>query len=263
MAGAIVLSLTSACEKSEDTSSNNQKSAKASIEVADHTISQNTVVINMTRIPSDGWLVLHADDGNGSPMVPDIISEPVWLMAGDSENVEIALNDDIDIQDGQVIWAMLHMDNGEVGTYEFDGSNGLDGPFMANGSMVMDHFQINSASIEVMNQMVMNNLIVIPKVVAAADGWLVIHNDDGMGGIVLPDIIGKTMVYKGINLDVTVDLDPAMNYQAGQSLFPMLHLDNGQIGVYEFDGGGEFDGPEIFGNDPFPSNVIFTSFQVL
>ena len=91
----------------------------------------------------------------------------------------------------------------------------------------------------------------------------VVHNDNGMGGIVLPDIIGKTMVSKGVNTNVTIELDASMTYTPGQLLFPMLHLDNGQIGVYEFDGNSQFDGPEIFGNDAFPGNVIFTSFTVL
>lgn len=165
--------------------------------------------------------------------------------------------------DGETLWVMLHEDTGTMGTYEFDGANGFDGPFTKeNGDMVMTSIEITAPSITVMDQPVMNNAITIPQLNAAADGWLVVHNDDGSGGIVLPGIIGKTMVQKGINTNVVVQLDPAETYTSGQLLFPMLHLDNGIIGEYEFDGAGMFDGPEIFSNDPFPGNVIFTSFTV-
>lgn len=107
--------------------------------------------------------------------------------------------------DGETLWVMLHEDTGTTGTYEFDGANGFDGPFTKeNGDMVMTSIEITAPSITVMDQPVMNNAITIPQLNAAADGWLVVHNDDGSGGIVLPGIIGKTMVQKGINTNVVV-----------------------------------------------------------
>ncbi len=224
--------------------------------------SQNMVEVSMVDVPNDGWIVIHADNGNNGPVVPEIISEPKFVEAGESVSVMVAIDGDASISDGDQVWVMLHEDTGTEMQYEFDGNNDLDPPYTVDGAPVMTSININSASIDVSSAMVSNNVVTIPEVVAAADGWLVVHNDDGSGGIVLPGIIGKTMVSKGVNTNVTVQLDTSVTITSGQMLFPMLHLDTGIIGEYEFDGNSGEDGPEIFGNDPFPGNVIFTSFMV-
>lgn len=253
----------SACKKEESTEMPTTPTATAKLVVGDQTISQNQIWVNVADVPANGFIVIHKDNGAGGPVVPGIVSEAKYVTKGENKDVLVSLDATSTFMDGETLWVMLHEDTGTPGLYEFDGANGFDGPFMANNMMVMTSIKIESAAIMVTNQMVSNNMITIPQVKAAADGWLVVHNDDGMGGIVLPGIIGKTLVKKGMNTNVQVMLDPANTYTAGQKLFPMLHLDNGIIGTYEFDGVGVFDGPEIFGNDAFPGNVIFTSFMVL
>lgn len=260
---AVVIGLAAgftACDKEED--NGDMPMPEAKLTVNDQTVSQNTVIVKEVDVPSDGFIVIHRDAGGG-PEVPGIISEPIMVSEGTSMDIMVPILETESLTDGETLWVMLHEDTGTPGQYEFDGQNGFDPPFMMNGGgMVMTSIEITAPSITVMNQAVMNNTITIPEVNAAADGWLVVHNDDGSGGIVLPGIIGKTMVQKGINTNVVVALDPMNTYTPGQSLFPMLHLDNGVIGEYEFDGVGMFDGPEIFSNDAFPGNVIFTSFTV-
>lgn len=250
-----------ACDKEDD--KDMMAPAEAQLMVADQTISQNTIKVEMTDLPADGWIVIHRSMSSGGPVVPGIISEPVKVMKGESFDVPVAILATEPLMDGEKLWVMLHTETGTIGQYEFDGANGFDPPFTDNdGDIVMKSITITTPSISVMNQPVNNNSIVIAEVNAAADGWLVVHNDDGNGGIVLPGIIGKTRVQKGINTNVVVMLDPMNTYVPGQKLFPMLHLDNGIIGQYEFDGASAFDGPEVFSNDPFPGNVIFTSFDV-
>jgi hypothetical protein len=252
------------CDKDDDDDNmpTPQPKETASMTVNDQTTSQNMVEVELADVPSDGWIVIHKDD-NGSPVVPDIVSEPKFIQEGENMKVKVAFNDETTLMDGEKVWVMLHEDTGMPQQYEFDGQSGEDAPFTKDGNPVMSQITIESASIMVSNQAATNNMVTIDRVVAAQDGWLVVHNDDGTGNIVLPDIIGKTMVQKGVNTDVQIQLDQNVMLQSGQKLFPMLHLDNGQIGVYEFDGSGEFDGPEIFGNEAFPNNVIFTSFEVM
>lgn len=262
MATLITFSLAS-CSEDDDTATTPDPSPEvATITVNSQVISQNTVMVEMIDVPADGWIVIHADNGSNGPVVPAIISEPTFVEAGESQNIEVAFTSDATLSDGDQVWVMLHEDTGTPMQYDFDGMNDLDPPFIASGAPVMTPITINSASINSPDMAVNNNTVVLPSVTAAADGWLVIHNDDGMGGIVLPGIIGKVLVSKGVNTSVTVQLDAGVNIMPGQKLFPMLHLDNGTIGTYEFDGVGVFDGPEIFGNDAFPGNVIFTSFTV-
>lgn len=252
----------SACSDEDDTMNQMPEPKLASLEVESQVISQNMIEVSLADVPADGWIVIHADNGNNGPVVPDIISEPAFIEAGSNQSVMVQIDGDAQIEDGDQVWVMLHEDTGTEMVYEFDGNTDLDPPFLVNESPVMAPININSASIDVSNASVANGVVTIGEVVAAADGWLVIHNDNGMGGIVLPGIIGKTMVSKGVNTNVTVQLDAGVTINSGQMLFPMLHLDTGIIGQYEFDGNSSVDGPEIFGNDPFPGNVIFTSFMV-
>ena len=263
MAAVITFSFTSCSDDDENnTPTTNPEPEVATLSVSNQVISQNTVMVEMIDIPADGWIVIHADNGSNGPVVPAIISEPTFVSAGANQNIALSFSSDATLSDGDQVWVMLHEDTGMEMQYEFDGNNNLDPPFIASGAPVMTPITISSASINSPDMAVSNNTVVLPSVTAAADGWLVIHNDDGMGGIVLPGIIGKTLVSKGVNTNVTVQLDAGVNIMPGQKLFPMLHLDNGTIGTYEFDGVGVFDGPEIFGNDAFPGNVIFTSFTV-
>lgn len=234
------------------------------LEVEDQVISRNMIMVEFAEVPADGWIVVHKDN-NGSPVVPDIISEPVQIMEGETDNVMVPLDTMTSLMDGEQLWVMLHEDTGNEGEYEFDGSGTPDQPFTDGGDIVMKSIMISSPMIDAGNASydAGSNTVTIPSVEAAVDGWLVIHNEDANGNIVLPGIIGKTMVDAGTSTDVEIQLDQGVNITSGQNLFPMLHIDNGDIGTYEFDGSPNTnDPPEVFGNEAFPNNVIFTSFMV-
>lgn len=78
------------------------------------------------------------------------------------------------------------------------------------------------------------NTVTIAEVVAAEAGWMVIHaSDEGAPG----PVIGHAAVASGANENVTVDIDADA---ATATLFAMLHVDGGEMGVYEFPGA---DGP--------------------
>jgi hypothetical protein len=73
--------------------------------------------------------------------------------------------------------------------------------------------------------------VTIANVAAAVPGWIVIHIDaDGRPGPVL----GQSAVEVGDNSDVVVELDPALEEET--ALWAMLHVDEGEAGVYEFPG---------------------------
>jgi hypothetical protein len=227
MAAVITFSFASCSDDDDDnTTTNTPATEVATLSVSSQVISQNTVMVEMIDIPADGWIVIHADNGSNGPVVPAIISEPTFVSAGANQNIVVSFSSDATLSDGDQVWVMLHEDTGMEMQYEFDGNNNLDPPFIASGAPVMIPITISSASINSPDMAVSNNTVVLPSVTAAADGWLVIHNDDGMGGIVLPGIIGKVLVSKGVNTNVTVQLDAGVNIMPGQKLFPMLHLDN-------------------------------------
>jgi len=236
--------------------------------VSDQTISQNMINVGNVTLNEDGWVVVHASNSDGSaPMVPDIISEPLMVKAGSNDNLSVTISDVSNLKDGDKVWVMLHTDDGAMGSYEFDGSSGLDAPIMdASGQIVMTPITISSPKITSEDQIVNENMITISEVKAAVDGWLVIHGDDGSGkpGAVL----GETMVKSGMNTDVMVDLGKA-TFAGGEKLFPMLHVDSPADGKYGFPDNG--DAPEVFGKDVIvtsigvkaPAGTIMASDQIL
>ena len=233
-------------------------SVSDALSVEDQTVSGNSVLVNSVMLSEDGWVVIHKDNEEG-PVVPAIISEPKYLEAGTSENVMVMIKEGTTLNDGEKLWVMLHTDTGVEKVYEFDTNQEVDTPITdASGKIRMIPITISSPSISAMDQAINENTVVINKVFAAKDGWIVIHNDDGSGQPVIPAIVGKTWVEAGINENVVIELDEAETYTAGQKLFPMLHIDSPEDMEYTFPEDG--DAPEVFGFEE--SNIIVTAFTV-
>ncbi len=75
-----------------------------------------------------------------------------------------------------------------------------------------------------------SSIILIRRVDAANDSWVVIHQDaNGTVG----EILGYNAVNAGINNNVTVGINLS---KATSRLFAMLHIDAGSKGIFEFPG---------------------------
>ncbi|HMN27967.1 MAG TPA: hypothetical protein PKE45_07410, partial [Caldilineaceae bacterium] len=86
-----------------------------------------------------GWMVIHSDN-NGSP--GPVLGETA-VPAGDSSNVEVTL--DPPLEGDATLWAMLHVDEGVIGTYEFPGA---DVPVKDGDMVVMAPFNVTVAAAE-------------------------------------------------------------------------------------------------------------------
>lgn len=86
------------------------------VTVTDQAISNNTVTIQDVKAAADGWIVIHAQ-ANGNPG-PDIGHAAV--KAGDNPNVVVTIDP---TKATPVLYAMLHIDAGTKGTYEFPGAD--------------------------------------------------------------------------------------------------------------------------------------------
>ncbi|MHA2362690.1 MAG: DUF7282 domain-containing protein [Candidatus Hodarchaeales archaeon] len=84
--------------------------------------------------------------------------------------------------------------------------------------------------VDVIDQKVINNSVVIPKITSPGPGFIVIHNDSG--GRFSSETVGHSAVNHGINVAIVVNL-------SGPStaiVYAMLHFDNqtgGQRGIYD------------------------------
>jgi hypothetical protein len=101
------------------------------------------VTIAEAMMKEDGFVVLHRDNGNDAPVVPASIGK-AKLFLGNNTNVQVMLDDGETLQAGEKVWAMLHIDNGTTGMYEFDGSSESNDPpvFDESNNIVMIQFTI-------------------------------------------------------------------------------------------------------------------------
>lgn len=185
--------------------------------------SDNTVTVSSVTSDTGGWIVIHAQaEGNPGPVVGNAA-----VTAGENSQVVV----EIDLMAAtEILYAMLHIDAGNEGAYEFPGD---DVPATdAEGNVVTPSFSLtypNAVAVED-QELSESGTVVVKEVLSAGPGWLVIHAQaDGNPGPVL----GAAPVNTGFNSDVTVEIDAAA---ATEILYAMLHVDAGSEGVYEFPG---------------------------
>lgn len=107
-------------------------------------------------------------------------------------------------------------------------------------------------SVQASDQPIVGGGVTVAKVVAAQDGWIVIHTNtaDNKPG----PVIGQSPVKTGDNTNVKVALSQTPN--PGDKLWPMLHIDAGAIGTYEFPGP---DAPVIVNGDIVMMQIAVTA----
>lgn len=196
-----------------------------SVDVADQEIVEGAVLIPQVTSDSQGWIVIHADNGGS----PGPVIGYTGIAQGDNSEVLV----EIDLAGAtETLFAMLHVDAGTAGEYEFPGD---DGPVSVDGQVVVKPFAITGGlvvepSISVADQDISEGSINIPEAASDGAGWVVIHTQvDGAPG----PVIGYAAVAHGVSRDVAVSVDPAT---ATETLYAMLHVDAGTNGEYEFPG---------------------------
>jgi plastocyanin len=220
-----------------------------SVTVADQEIADGKVTIAEVVSNGPGWLVIHAQaDGKPGPILG-------YSPVADGANADVLV--EIDAANAtETLYAMLHTDAGEVGTWEFP--EGPDAPVMAGEQVVTPAFAITGGlamaeailpSVTVADQEIVEDSVTIAEVVSDGPGWLVIHaQSEGKPG----PILGYSAVASGANSAVRVALDTS---SATETLYAMLHTDAGEIGTWEFPNGP--DAPVMVGEQ-----VVTPAFKV-
>jgi hypothetical protein len=174
--------------------------------------------------------VIHSGDASsfggvlGQTLVP----------AGTTSNVAVELSGDVTT----VLWPMLHVDTGEVGTYEFGSVEGADTPVVVNGQVAsIPLWTVNH--LRVKDQVLLNGdgmtsmegqtpRVHVDSVLSEGPGIVVIHaNDNGNAGAIL----GAFFVEDGVTKNFDIDLDTAAGITP--VVWPMLHIDAGTVGTYD------------------------------
>ena len=210
------------------------------INAQDQFVDNATVTIASTTTQVDGWLVIHADNGNGGP---GPVLGAAAVQAGITPDVVVNLNGDAT----DVLWPMLHVDTGAAGEYEFGTVEGADRPVVVGGTVavtpiwtvphvrVADQIVLHGDGMEMMD---MTPTVLAESVLAEGPAFLVIHSESAEGG---PGPVAgvSDALPPGLSTDLTIELDPAL---VTPNLWPMLHVDTGAAGEYEF---GTVEGADL------------------
>ena len=95
-------------------------------------------------------------------------------------------------------------------------------------------------SVKAKNQDVSSGTVTAKKIVADANGWMVVHRTDGKKP---GRVVAHAPVKAGVNKDVTGILTEKVN--KGEQLMVMLHSEAGgnSTGIFEYSLGAKEDGP--------------------
>ena len=95
--------------------------------------------------------------------------------------------------------------------------------------------------VEAMDQDVSGGMVMATKVMAPADGWLVIHRTDAE--MKPGPVVGHAPLKRGENVDVSAKLDEEV--KPGEMLMLMVHGEEGgmKTGEFEYYLGAKEDGP--------------------
>lgn len=254
------------CSDDEDDNIDPVIAPTGSLVVENQMLQDDMLTISNISMSNDGWVVIHRDNGDGGPVVPEIISVPQMVEAGESMDITVELKEGEEVEDGEVLWAMLHTDDGVIGTYEFNGSNGLDAPIKdAANNVVTQSFVVSveatpTGTVSAANQILLNGVVNVGSITLDRSGYVVIHASNEAGnGPKIPEIISKPVYLEaGTYNDVKVPLKESATVTAGATIWIMLHTDTGEEEVYEFDGQNGLDMP-IMDED---GNIVMTSIEI-
>ncbi len=214
-----------------------------SVTVVDQVVLNDTVTIGQATLAEPGFIVIHRQEGD---TVGPVIGHR-QLSPGDNFNVAVSIDA---AEATSTLYAMLHFDTGTVGVYEFGSVDGADLPVTdASGAVVSPPFAVSVLSAH--DQLLENDTYTAASVTIDVPGWLVIHSDNaGAPGPVL----GQTLLQPGTTADVAVEIAAEGRTPV---LWPMLHVDTGAAGVYEFGTVEGADAPVII-NDTVATASVWT-----
>jgi hypothetical protein len=102
-------------------------------------IGGNVVVMDEVKVRSDSWIVVHPPAPGGGPDASTALGVS-FVMHGTTERVPVEL--EAEVAPGTTLYAMLHADTGDVGTFEFYEDAGEDPPLRREGNPVVDSFVV-------------------------------------------------------------------------------------------------------------------------
>lgn len=191
-----------------------------SVTVTDQISTDGTVIVTEAVSDGFGWIVIHRDNDGELGGVIGFRS----LSPGLNRNIIVPL--DL-INATPILYAVLHTDSEPIGRFEFGSIEEADLPIEDDNGLIAPAFSVDI--MRAYDQFVdEDNIFTVDLVITNARSFVVLYADDGTGN--LGDMIGFSLIEAGLNSPVDIYIDGDVT----DTVFPMLHVDTNEAGVYEF-----------------------------
>ncbi|MGM0582238.1 MAG: DUF7282 domain-containing protein [Bacteroidota bacterium] len=217
------------------------------VEVNDVPVSDNLIMTDNVNVDINGWFTLcrSKESGNG-PDTSNIISNVGHLFPNDNPHAGLYLNEEVAV--GETVYILVHIDNGEIGEFEFEDDLGYDEIVAYEAVTILP----TTGSIVASDQIVQGNTIIVDDIEMNSSSWVVVHPDDGSGNPLSSEFLAEPekLIAGGLFSDFEIMLNQSVN--PGATLHLTLYNDTGVIHEFEYDGVNGLDEP-----------ITNTSFTVL
>jgi hypothetical protein len=190
------------------------------IQVSDQDVLEDGLVrIEQVQAPGPAWVVVYGEaDGGIGPVLGF-----TYVDGGTTRDVVVHFPWRNGTPD---LYAMLHEDNGRPQRFDFPED---DLPVLVAGEPVVAPFSVTyPPNLLVFDQPVIDNQIVVDRVISNGPGWLAVYADEeGSPGF----IIGNAPLADGLNEMVFVDL---LGSEVTDQLFIFLHEDTEPGNAFDF-----------------------------
>ena len=108
-----------------------------SLTLAEPAVIGDVVILEQVEVESDAWVVIHPAAPGGGPDASAALGYS-FVLHGTTERVPVDL--DRPVEPGDTLYAMLHGDTGDNGSFEFYEPGSEDPPLIEDGSPVVEAF---------------------------------------------------------------------------------------------------------------------------
>ena len=224
----------------------NDVTVSASVNFDDQTSDGKTVVVEDVDLSEGGFVTIHDASLKEGAVLESVVGTSKHLEAGHHEEVVVTLNKPI--QETNQLLAMAHKDTNDNQEYDFVDSGGeADGPFTANGNIVMTQATAQvTAFVSASSQDATDGeTIVVDEVTLHNGGFVTIHDSSLLDGAVFDSVRGTSeYLGPGTHENVEITLDEPL--EEDDTVIPMAHKDTNANQEYDFSSSdGQADGPYV------------------
>lgn len=113
-----------------------------SLLVSDQAVTNESVIVDNVYSNGAGWVVLYRTTEEGD-LDPTSVAGMAQVNAGNNQDVVVSLTGEL--ENGELLVAVLHADDGTVGEFEFsEETPNLDMPAQENNEMVISFFTVST-----------------------------------------------------------------------------------------------------------------------